>query len=337
MPTLLEKIEADAAARLSLPPDRHPSQELGRYKNFLKVESHRLKMLHRAGAGGREVCRARAAILDVLLRYILDAIRSATTGAERRSAAPRCPGRHRRLWPRRTESAQRHRLHVPAHGRHVSTARGKPQPALQALIDGLLYTLWDVGLKVGHSVRSIEDCVSVANSDMQSKTSLIEARLITGRRRAVQALADGRAGQMRPRFRGRLRRGAAGGSGGAARQVRQLGDACRSRTSRTAAAACATIRTCSGWRFSSTATRSLAELREQGSDRRSRAQTAGSGLRFSAARAQRTALSREPPGGCAVQGAPAAVAYNLGYTDRSPASASRRSCATSTPTCATST
>src|SRR5437667_282012 len=75
MPTLQEKIEANAAQRLPLPPNHHPNKELARYKNFLKVESHRLKILHRAGAPGREVSRARAVVLDSLIRHILEAVR----------------------------------------------------------------------------------------------------------------------------------------------------------------------------------------------------------------------------------------------------------------------
>src|SRR5207237_842661 len=59
-------------------------------------------------------------------------------------------------------------------------AHTKPKPYMAALMDGLLYTLWDVGLKVGHSVRSVEDCAGIAEADMQSKTSLIEARMVTG-------------------------------------------------------------------------------------------------------------------------------------------------------------
>src|SRR5881394_1086811 len=87
MPTLLEKIAASAVERLPLPPNRQPSEELARYKNFLKVETHRLKILHRAGVGGREICQARAAVLDVLLRFILEAVKN-NTRVESKTAAP---------------------------------------------------------------------------------------------------------------------------------------------------------------------------------------------------------------------------------------------------------
>src|ERR1041384_208597 len=76
MPTPLDKIAANAAGRLPLPAGRKPTQELPRYKNFLKVESHRLKILHRAGGGGIEVCSARAEVMDNLLHHLWDAAKS---------------------------------------------------------------------------------------------------------------------------------------------------------------------------------------------------------------------------------------------------------------------
>jgi [protein-PII] uridylyltransferase len=61
-----------------LPAKALPRQELARYKNFLKVETHRLKILHRAGADGREICRARSAIIDLVLRSILEGVKQAS-------------------------------------------------------------------------------------------------------------------------------------------------------------------------------------------------------------------------------------------------------------------
>lgn len=179
MPTLLEKIEASARQRLPLPAGRTPAQELARYRNFLKVESHRLKILHRAGAGGREVCRARAAILDNLLYHLFETVKS-IGGFDKQKLPPLALvaiGGFGRGELNPNSDIDIMFLHD---GRMLE--RNKPHPFLEALTGtgGLLYTLYDIGLKVGPAVRSLEDCVKVANSDMQSKTSLIEARLIAG-------------------------------------------------------------------------------------------------------------------------------------------------------------
>lgn len=178
MPTLQEKMEANAAIRLPLPPGVLPAQELSRYKNFLKVESHRLKILHRAGGGGREICQGRAALIDLLLRYLWDAVKSSLSEQGRKEFPPIAlvaTGGYGRAELNPYSDIDFMFLHD---GQVV--AGHKPLPYLSKLMDGILYPLWDLGFKVGHSVRTIPDCVQVANKDMQSKTSLIEARLITG-------------------------------------------------------------------------------------------------------------------------------------------------------------
>ena len=177
MQELVKKIEADAAARLPLPPGRTATQELARYKAFLKLETHRLKMVHRAGGGGLEVCLGRAAILDVLLRYLWEAAKSGLSGQAQKefpSLALVAIGGYGRAELNPHSDID----FMFLHDRQVAGSR--PLPHLSKLIDGVLYPLWDIGLKIGYSVRTIEESVKTANADMQSKTSLIESRLLTG-------------------------------------------------------------------------------------------------------------------------------------------------------------
>src|SRR5205814_7192110 len=178
MLTLVEKIEANAAKRLALDPGVPPAQELGRYKNFMKVESHRLKILHRAGAGGREICRGRAALMDILLRYLWEASKSTLSQQAQKefpAVALVAIGGYGRGELNPHSDIDFMFLHA---GQVV--AGTKPLPSLSKLMDGVLYPLWDLGFKIGHSVRTIDDAVHVANKDMQAKTSLIEARLVCG-------------------------------------------------------------------------------------------------------------------------------------------------------------
>jgi len=178
MQGLMEKMEADAAARLTLPAGHQPAQELGRYKGFLKVETLRLKILHRGGAGGLEVCRARAEILDLILKYLWETTKS-NLSAQAQKEFPAIALVAIGGYGRAELNPHSDIDFMFLHNRQVAGGV-RPLPYLSKILDGLLYPLWDIGLKIGHSVRSIDDCVKVANSDMQSKTSLIEARLITG-------------------------------------------------------------------------------------------------------------------------------------------------------------
>jgi [protein-PII] uridylyltransferase len=52
----------------------------------------------------------------------------------------------------------------------------------QSLSSELLRLFWDIGYKVGHSVRNVEECVSLARQDALIATSLLESRLLTGDR-----------------------------------------------------------------------------------------------------------------------------------------------------------
>ncbi len=177
MQDLIRKIEAAAEARLHFPPSSTAADKLAVYKSFLKVQTHRLKIEHRAGADGRKICIGRAAILDALLRHLWNSAKAELSPQAQKefpSIALVAIGGYGRAELNPHSDIDFMFLHegqVPA---------GKPLPHLAKLIDCVLYPLWDIGLKVGHAVRSVEECVSVANSDMQSKTSVIEARLIAG-------------------------------------------------------------------------------------------------------------------------------------------------------------
>ncbi len=50
----------------------------------------------------------------------------------------------------------------------------------EQVIESILYTLWDLGLKVGHSSRSLDDMVRMAKSDLTIRTALLESRYIWG-------------------------------------------------------------------------------------------------------------------------------------------------------------
>lgn len=51
---------------------------------------------------------------------------------------------------------------------------------VEQMVEHTLYLLWDMGMKVGHATRSVDECVRLAKTDMTIRTSLLEERLVWG-------------------------------------------------------------------------------------------------------------------------------------------------------------
>jgi [protein-PII] uridylyltransferase len=58
----------------------------------------------------------------------------------------------------------------------------KPTAWTEQVIETMLYALWDLRLKVGHSSRSIDETMRMAKSDLTIRTALLEARFVWGDR-----------------------------------------------------------------------------------------------------------------------------------------------------------
>jgi len=57
---------------------------------------------------------------------------------------------------------------------------GKPTSWCEQVIEAMLYYLWDLGLTVGHSSRSLNEMVRMANEDLTIRTALLEGRYLWG-------------------------------------------------------------------------------------------------------------------------------------------------------------
>jgi [protein-PII] uridylyltransferase len=55
-------------------------------------------------------------------------------------------------------------------------------------VEKLIGTLWDIGLEIGHSVRTVRGCVEAAAEDITIRTTLMEARYLAGSRRLFSEL-----------------------------------------------------------------------------------------------------------------------------------------------------
>src|SRR5262245_25221892 len=148
-------------------------EQVEQFKRFLKVQTERLRMRHRCGSGGVEIARARCCLVDMVVR------RACQSAVEESSA-------HLESVPPFSAIA------IGGYGRGelapfsdidiLFLHAGRKTAEAKRYVERVLYLLWDIGLTIGHSYRSVEECVAMARGDLHSRTALADARLIEGDR-----------------------------------------------------------------------------------------------------------------------------------------------------------
>ncbi|MFM7241891.1 MAG: nucleotidyltransferase domain-containing protein, partial [Opitutia bacterium] len=136
-----------------------------RAKQFLQEAREIQLAAHRSGVPGGEVAQLRSDAVDIVIDALF--LRAGPAAAELALVATGGYGRAE-LCPLSDIDLL---VLVPEH-----------TPATQALVESILYPLWDIGLKVGQSVRTVQECADYAKEDLHLRVALLETRLLCGAR-----------------------------------------------------------------------------------------------------------------------------------------------------------
>jgi len=141
------------------------------FQNFLNEQENILRNWHTSSEGGREIAKRRSDIVDVLLKNIFDLI--VYQIGNKNDCKGLCIvafGGYGRCEMNPFSDVDIIFLHE----------ENKLTATQEKLISSTLMALWDLGFKIGHATRSINEAIIHANKEMISKTALLECRLLIG-------------------------------------------------------------------------------------------------------------------------------------------------------------
>ena len=71
---------------------------------------------------------------------------------------------------------------------------------LDSKLEAVISLLWDIGLQIGHSVRTLDECLTEYQADITIQTNLLEARLLTGNQSLYEAFMMASKKLMQPQL-----------------------------------------------------------------------------------------------------------------------------------------
>jgi [protein-PII] uridylyltransferase len=129
-----------------------------------------IRARHDRGASGIVVCRAISDLADEVVRTAFASCRPET-----RQPSARCG-----LTLVALGGYGRSQLNPQSDVDLLFLHPGELDPEDEKLVECVLPILWDAGLRVGHSVRSVDECLKSREGDLDTYTALVESRIVTG-------------------------------------------------------------------------------------------------------------------------------------------------------------
>jgi [protein-PII] uridylyltransferase len=152
-------------------------------RRFLKIEDRRLRMRHQIGGSGLQTAAARSFVVDLAVDHAFQyAVR--INCASRPAAQPACA-------LLATGGYGRAELAPFSDVDLLCIYSGSKLAEMKQVSETLLRLLWDAGVTVGHSFRTVSDCASAALKDPHLRTALVSTRLIAGNKALHNSLLEG--------------------------------------------------------------------------------------------------------------------------------------------------
>ena len=149
---------------------------LSRVKDYLQNGVDALKKRHRAGVSGHEVVKGYTLLVDCFIKALFEKMEgecSAEFGVKsselKYKTAILAMGGYGRC-----------ELNIRSDIDLMLLYAGRLNPYIERLTEKILYILWDTGLDVGFSTRSIKESIALAKDDLKTKTAMLDARFIAG-------------------------------------------------------------------------------------------------------------------------------------------------------------
>ncbi len=148
----------------------------GVFRDTLAASLERLREFHREGASSQDVVHHHAWLVDQLLAHAFEQ-HAGLLSADCDIALVAVGG------------YGRGELHPYSDIDLMLLIGAAQHDRARDFIESLLRFLWDIGLEVGHSVRTVAECVDEAKSDLTVITNIMEARHVAGDHDLVEAMA----------------------------------------------------------------------------------------------------------------------------------------------------